>query len=345
MKLNEALIPHYRCATIPIEDLKEDVLLSERYLKEKPTWYVVDDSLKYFKVRNDYRLFTEQFFSRFGSEVVGLDTLEYQIASIRTTSSDDINGGERKIGLLSDNFQNKKKYNYYLVSELLESEISDLVGYGYSLEDMLAFFKQSLDDAGYKRCKDFLIRLFIADSFTMQVDRNPNNIGFQIPKISGVSYRQRLRPEILVRSGHEKAVKIDKAGFYRLKGLTPSKVYDNERILGVDHKNVFLHRPNTIWTPIWPFSKGLLFEDQYSAEKVQEKEYDGMDPNLSELLITYPESIPIIERLAYDDEYKRVLEEFERPNSQVSLMPKTQEYFEGVLEERRDVFKKVLRLK
>ena len=178
----------------------------------------------------------------------------------------------------------------------------------------------------------------------MQQDRNPNNIGFQIPKIDGVNYKQRLRPDTIIKSGNSKAVKIEKNGLKRIKGFMPSKVYDNERIFGVDHKNVFLHNPKDVWTPIWPYNDKLSFESQEQAKKVQDDEYDGFDPNLTELLINHPEYIPIIERLAYDDEYKKVLEEFSKPNSQVTLMPKTEEYFENILEERREVFKKVLKL-
>lgn len=345
MKLNDALIPHYICATIPMKDLKEKVLLSQKYLQEKPTWYEIDDKLKYFKVRNDYRLFTEQFFSKFGSQILGLDTLDYQIASVRTSTPEDINGGERKIGLLSDNFQNKKEYNYYLVSELLDSEISDLVGYGYSLQGMLDFFKQKLDEKSYKKCKDFLIKLFIADSFLMQLDRNPYNIGFQVPKIPGINYKQRLREDAIIKSGQTQALLIDETGYARLKGFSPSKVYDNERILGVDHKNVLLYNSNQVWSPIWPYKTELLFENQEQALEIQNSLYDGMDPNLVELFINYPESENLIDRLANDDEYKKILEEFARPNSQVSLQPNTREYFENVMSERKETFKKVLKLK
>ena len=33
--------------------------LVEKYLKEKPDWYEIDGKLQYFKIRNDFRLFTE----------------------------------------------------------------------------------------------------------------------------------------------------------------------------------------------------------------------------------------------------------------------------------------------
>ena len=62
MKLNEATIKHYRSEMIPTSILKKKVSLNEAYLREKPTWYEIEGKLQYFKIRNDFRLFTELFF-------------------------------------------------------------------------------------------------------------------------------------------------------------------------------------------------------------------------------------------------------------------------------------------
>ena len=82
MKLNEAVITHYRAPRIPTYKLKKQVALNEDYLKEKPDWYCIDGKLQYFKIRSDFRLFTEQFFSIFGREVLGLDTVDYRVAYV-----------------------------------------------------------------------------------------------------------------------------------------------------------------------------------------------------------------------------------------------------------------------
>ena len=345
MRLNEALIQHYKCVEIPINKLKDRVSLSESYLMEKPTWYEIDGRLKYFKVRNDYRLFAEQFFSAFGREILGLDTLDYQLASVRTIDQFNPNGGEKKIGLLSENFQDSRKYNYYLVSELLDSEITDLLAYGYSLTGILEYFKFILDDESYKKCEDFLIRLFIADAFTMQFDRNPNNIGFQIPKIPNIDYKSRLRGSVLKSNGCMGNLVIDTNGFAKLKDFSPSKVYDNERIIGVDHKNVSIYKKGDIWRPVWPYNPDLLFNSQEEAEKVQESIYDGVDPNLAELFMSFPEYWGLIERLAKGDEYREILERFTKKDSQVILSKKEQEGFKSIFEDRRKVFQRVFSLK
>lgn len=344
MHLNKAVIPHHRAATIPIEQLKKRIFLNEEYLKEKSTWYEIDGRLQYFKVRNDFRLFTEQFFSMFGREVLGLDTLDYRVAYVRTIDpvlkkSEEIT----KCGLLSDNFQ-LPEYNYYLISELLDPQISDFIAYGgYTLVNLLAFLKDYLPEDEYQMMELFLIRLFIADAFTHQEDRNFNNIGVKIPKIEGVPYTRRLHPEMLQKyraaRGH---YILRKDGKILLKNLTPTKVYDNERILGTDHHNVFTYHPGQVWRPLFPFSNETLFKDQFEAIECQ-KICDGMDPNLLELYLAFPDVCkPIFERLVYESEYMRILERFEGDTSQISLSNKSKERIVGVFEDKQKVLKRIL---
>lgn len=350
MKLNETLISHYTCQAIPVKKLKELVKLKEEYLKEKPTWYMIGGKLKYFKVRNDFRLFTEQFFSKFGKLCLGLDTLDYSIGVVRVCSLEDPKDCKKQIGLLSTNFQKKDK-NYYLLSEMFDPEVSDLKGYGYSLESVINFLANTVSNKDYINCKDFLVKLFLADAFTMQLDRNPNNIGFEIQTIEGVHYLKRLRPEMLKKSGAcSKKYVVEENGFTKLVGLMPSKVYDNERILGVDHKKVFLWNQGDIWTPIWPYSEDLLFESQEQARKVQSQVYGGVDPNITECIANHPEYLNVVEQLATDDYYKKILEEFtitdnsnKHEETQIQLKPESAEYFLTLLGERKKEFQRVLR--
>ncbi len=344
MQINQALVAHYKCKALPIDDLAHMVSLSKDYLEEKPTWYEVNGRLNYFKKRNDYRLFTELFFGYFGSEILGLDTLEYRLASVRKIDPDHPYGGNPDLGLLSENFQNKELYNYYLVSELMDSKVLGLNGCDYSLTGLLKSFEQFLDVECYNMCKDFLIKLFIADAFTMQLDRNPNNIGFEVPKIDGIKYTSRLRGLHLKKHGYKGHYVLDKHNYPHITNFRPSKVYDNERIFGVDHKNVFSYKPGDVWTPIWPYSSDFLFQTQDEAIEAQELFSDGMDPNLASLIIDYPECISIIDRLANDDEYRGILEKFKGQDSPVILSPEDLEYFRRLFSDRRKVFKKVLQL-
>jgi len=191
----------------------------------------------------------------------------------------------------------------------------------------------------------FLLKLFVSDAFMIQADRNYHNIGFEIPKIDGIAYTYRLRPDLLAADHRfSKYIKVEN-GINKLKGFAPSKVYDSERILGVDHKNVFVYEPGMIWAPLFPCKNDLLFSTQEEAIETSRHSYDGLDPNLTELYITFPEEVkPLMERLAYDDEYRKILETFSRENSQIHLKPATQSYFETILETRRKEFKKILSL-
>ena len=344
MALNKAVIPHYRASMIPIEELKERISLNENYLREKPTWYEIDGKLQYFKIRNDFRLFTEQFFSMFGREIIGLDTLDYQVAYVRTIDpvlkkSEEVT----KCGLLSENFQ-EPGFNYYLVSELLNAQISDFVAYGgYTLKNLLAFFRDYLDEKGYQENKEFLIKLFIADAFTHQEDRNYNNIGFKIPKIEGVPHTKRLHPEILQTFANANGqYNIGECGKITLRNLTPTKVYDNERTLGTDHHNVFTYHPNQVWRPLFPYSEETLFEDENQAIECQQS-YDGLDPNLVELYSEYPTICePIFERLAYDTEYRKILERFKGDTSQISLSDESEEKIVELFKDKQKVLRRIL---
>lgn len=346
MNLNKAVIKHYRAPIIPIAELKKKISLNETYLKEKPTWYEIEGRLQYFKIRNDFRLFTEQFFSMFGKEILGLDILDYRVAYVRTIdpvlkSDEEVT----KCGLLSDNFQSSE-YNYYLVSELLNSQISDFIAYGgYTLQNLLAFFKDYLDKKEYKENEYFLIKLFIADAFTHQEDRNYHNIGFKIPKIEDISYMNRLHPKILLNSDKAKSeYTIDENGNVLLKHLTPTKIYDNERILGTDHHNVFTYHEGQVWRPLFPFSNDTLFESQEQALEYQENYCDGLDPNLLELYMAYPDICkPIFERLAYESEYKMILERFQGNTSQISLSKKAEERITNIFEDKQEVLKRILK--
>ena len=344
MRLNKDVIPHYRAAMIPTAELKKKVALNEAYLIEKPTWYEIDGRLQYFKVRNDFRLFTEQFFSMFGKEVLGLDTLDYRVAYVRTIDPVLKKSEEKtKCGLLSDNFQTSE-YNYYLVSELITSQISDFIAYGgYSLKTLLAFFKDYLAEDDYTFNELFLIKLFTADAFTHQEDRNYNNICYKIPKIAGVPYTKRLHPEILKTYPQAQGHYIDGPnGRVLLKGFAPERMYDNERILGTDHHNVFTYHEGQVWRPLFPYSLDTLFKDQEEAQMCQEI-YDGLDPNLVELYSAHQKVCqPIFERLAYDSEYRRILERFKGGASQIALSDATEERIIKIFEDKQKVFKRIL---
>ena len=347
MELNKETINHYRGEIIPLKELKSRILLNTNYLKEKPTWYEFNGKLRYFKIRNDLRIFTELFFGKFASEIMDLETLKYEIACVRTIDPDvkPINE-ESKYGLLSDSFQDLT-YNHYLANEIMDPQNSDFVFYNsnYSLVSLLNYFENILASDDFEKIKLFLIKLFIADAFTYQLDRNPNNIAFQIPKITGLSYKERLRIELIKKvTNFEKYLSLED-GVYKLKGFTPNLVYDSERCMGVDHKNGLKYNKEYCWNPNFPYSDELFFENGEIAAEVSKKKYDGYDPNLLCLYLQYQDICePYLERLAYDDEYRKILETFKNKPDQVVLAANEYEYFQEILKDRQEVIKRILTL-
>ncbi len=352
MLLDKAVIPHYIVDTIPFNKLKGMVNVNDVYLKEKKTWYVVDSKLQYFKTRDDLRLFSEMFFQEFASSTLNLDVLKYKLAYIRRKEDGKIEE-KSTLGLLSENFQNPGN-NYFLASELFNTVISDCKKYGdFSLVTLLNFFKNTISNKDYLVIKDFLIKLFLVDAFTMQLDRNPNNIGFEIDAIDGLSYLKRLRADLVEKQIGNSAGYLEESSDFSQKkivGLKPSKVFDNERILGIDHKLAFVNKPGDIWTPIFPFSPELFFGQngtsaKEKAEYASNKSFDGLDPNLASLYLEYPkESKGYIDRLSRDDQYEKIIESFCKPNSPICLDNDQRELFLNILKSRREEFKKVLKL-
>jgi len=349
MKLNEATIKHYRSEMIPTSTLKKKISLNEAYLKEKPTWYEIEGKLQYFKIRNDFRLFTELFFSKFASTIMDLPTINYDIAYVRTKRpSIPQSKEETKCGLLSVNFQTPES-NHYLISELMHSEISNFIAYGgYNLEGLLRFFKDYLVQEDYSKNELYLIKLFISDAYTYHVDRNANNISVKIPKIPGVSYKDRLHPEKIKKvTTDPNFLEFDSQNSrILLKGLEPDVVFDSERILGVDHKNVRKFSEGECWAPLFPYTEDQNFKDLTPEErkKIQDRDYFGLDPNLCSLYLDHTETCkPYFERLAYDDEYRKILEEFTKNSSAIVLGNSDLEYVENVLENRRKEFQKILK--
>lgn len=347
MYLNTETTTHYRSGIIDIEELKNRVFIDVNHLREKPTWFDLNNSLQYFKARDDYRIFAELFFNKFASSIMNLETLKYSIAYMRTIKpnlkkSDEVS----ECGLLSENFQ-KKGYNNYLVGELMKPELSDFVAYGgYNLSSLLSYFKDTLAVDAYRISEEFLLKLYMSDAFVLQVDRNKYNIAFQIPEIPGVSYKERLHVNKLVdnKAAQDSLEYDSQRGIYLLKDFFPNVVYDSERCLGV-HRNELTYRQNQTWCPAFPYNEDLKFDNQEEANSRAYEDYDGMDPNLFSLFIDYQDFCePYFERLAYDDEYKKILEEFSYSNSPVQLTDSELEYFSGILEDRQKEFQKILKM-
>lgn len=345
MELNMETIKHYHSTMIPTNTLKKLVLLNVEDLKAKPTWYEIDGAIQYFKIRDDLRLFTELFFRDFAKNVMSLDTLDYHLACVRTRDLDE-KKESTKCGLLSKSFQDLS-YNHYLASELMDPSVSDFVSYssGYSLMSFLHYFENALTKEAYESIRLFLIKLFIADGFTLQSDRNPHNISFKIPKIQGMKYDDRLRIDCVKKVENGQQYLKQEEDLDRLIGFDVNSVFDNEKCLWIDHRKAKVYTPDLGWFPSFPFTDELSFKNGEEAHQTSIEEYDGLDPNLLCLYIEFTEICkPFFERLAYDDEYRKILEQFTSKPSPVVLKHDEYEYVEGLLQDRQQQFQKILKL-
>lgn len=118
-------------------------------------------------------------------------------------------------------------------------------------------------------------------------------------------------------------------------------VYDSERILGVQ-RNDLTYSPNKVWCPSLPFSQETAFTSQAQALECQQQ-WDGLDPNLLALYLEYPNICkPLFERLAFDDEYRRILERFRNNAGPIILTDKSLEMVTATLRDKQKVFRRIV---
>lgn len=316
MKYNESVISHYHEPRVPLESLKNMVKIDYEHLKEKSTWFILDGQLCFFKERDEARMFTEIFESEYG-ELLGFDTAKYSLAYLREKKQ--VGKTTSKLGLISPNYQNSE-YNYYLASDLLKNNIANLSSYGpYSLENIIAYFKHEFPGVpGVDQAIEDTLKLYIFDYFNSQTDRNPKNL----------CYRFKVEPPIA------------EGEYWGLHGkkvvqITLATVFDSEKSLGVTKG------PNgyeiTDESPVWESAL------PYSAI-IDASGFD-VDPNIVALYFDHNQLVrPFIERLAYGDEYRKVIENFTQLNSRVILDPVTKEHLLRVFLGKQNELKRLLAL-
>ena len=316
MKFNESVIPHYELERVPFEALKEMVKIEPQHLKEKSSWFVIKGQLCYFKEREETRMFTEMFCEEYG-KLLGFDMAQYSLAYI---SEREVGGkkGQSKLGLLSPNYQ-RPEFNYLLVSDLLNPQISNYPAYGpYCMQSLLYFLEQEFTNSeGVEDTLQGTINKYIFDFNTKQIDGNPKNMCYEI-----------------LASGNNPA-------YWGLHGRKVKKIrtatfFDCEKSLGI------------VKTPggyqLTDESLGWEAACPYSAE---DKDYIGygVDPRMLQLYLDYPQyAKPLMERLAYDDEYRKVIEMFEQSNGRIVMDPMLKKHLVALFLGRQNEFKRLLTL-
>ena len=318
MKFNESVIPHYELERVPFEDLKSMVKIEPEHLKEKSSWFIIGGKLCYFKEREETRMFTEIFCEEYG-KLLGFNMAEYSLGYI---SEREVGGkkGQSKFGLISPNYQDPQ-YNYLLVSDLLNPRISNYGAYGpYSMQSLLNFLDTEFRLVpGKEEAMQDTVNEYIFDCFTKQIDRNPKNICYEVladgsptdPRYWGLHGR-------------------------KVKEIRLATVFDSEKSLGIvkTPHGYQLQDSSLDWHSACPYS-----------DEDKTLEGAGVDPRMFQLLVEHEDlARPLIERLAYDDEYRKVIENFERSNGRIVMDPALKKHLIAIFLGRQNEFKRLLSL-
>ena len=315
MTFNGSAIPHYSVNRISLQELKKMVKITSNHLSEKPTWYNIQGTLYYFKERYDVRTFNELFCREF-AKVLGLESADYSLAYI---SERQIGGkkGESRFGLLSRNYQKPDK-NYYLANDFMDSQISNMRTYGdYSFENLLRYlYTEFAGISGIDETIQSLVHMYVFDFFTSQTDRNFKNVCFELEAdpCKGNSNPQSLYGRTI-------------------KNVRLAPMFDNEKSLGIvkTSDGYDLVGSPSKWEPAFPYSS----YDYCNFE---------VDSNILQLYVNNSElALPLIERLAYDDEYRKALEAFQSSMSPIFLDPALRDHLLYFFQEKQKELQRVLK--
>lgn len=316
MKFNESVIPHHEVERVPFKYLKRMVKIEPQHLQEKPTWFIIGGQLYYFKEREQTRMFTEMFCEEYG-KLLGFDMAEYSLAYIKERELDG-KKGQSKLGLLSLNYQDPK-YNYLLVSDLLNPQISNYPTYGpHCMKSLLSFISDKFADVpGKEETMQGTINKYIFDFNTKQIDGNPKNMCYKI-----------------LANGNVRDPKYWGLHGRKVEQIRPATFFDCEKSLGIvkTPAGYRLTDDSLDWQAACPYS-------------TEDKEWVGfdVDPRMLQLYLEYPEyAKPLIERLAYDDEYRKVIEMFEQPNGKIVMDPALKKHLLAIFLGRQNEFKRLL---
>ena len=262
-------------------------------LKEKDSWYFVNSRVSFFKKRGDVRIAGE-FISKAYATALGNDTASYEVVEL-----------EEKVGLLSENFQDKSRFGYFDFCQLHQLFPSLPQRYNYfTLKEILNTFGYHYDEETTHNLQYSLIERYMFEWFTHQLDGNPRNTNFKLDKDS------------------------------QLLQLGP--VFDKEQAFGVNDSGLFNKKKLEMWMPSIPYDD-LSFRDK-------PYQIDGLDANILSLIMDYPDmSVEILEKI-FQIDYMSILRKFRSGENAFNLPPETLSYLQGVVDRKKNEKEKILQL-
>ncbi len=260
-------------------------------LKEKDSWYLINSKVTFFKPRKDVRIAGECI-SRAYAQALGNAVANYSVIEL-----------DGKVGLASENFQDRHNFEYYDFCQLYQLFPSFPKRYNYfTLKELLQTFGYHYDEETTLSLQQAIIDRYIYEWFTHQLDGNPRNTNLQKNKSNGV--------------------------------LELGPVYDKEQSFGVSENGLFDERKLEMWVPSIPYEDLTFRDNPYQI--------DGLDANIFSLLVDYPEmTIESLEKI-FKVDYKTILNTFTSGENSFSLPSETLGYLQGVVERKEHEKEKLL---
>ncbi len=280
----------------PFKMHRENVLtyvdMDPELLKEKDSWYYIDGRVMFFKPRDDVRVAGECI-SQAYAEALGEKAAKYSVVKLN-----------ERLGLISENFQDCGRYQYYDFCQLYQLFSSFPRRYNcFTLKELLKTVEYYEPEGGLD-LQQALINRFIFDWFTHQLDSNPRNTNLR---------------------RHKKTRKLEL-----------DHVFDKEQSFGVNSAGMFDEEMLEMWIPSIPYDEIDFKEHPYQV--------DGLDANVFALLIDYPDMTAKALEHVFSISYKEILDSFVSGENSFSLPEGTLAYLKGIGEKKEHEKEKLYQL-
>lgn len=296
VSLNMAKISEIRGTKISRETMHSYIDIDENLLVEKDSWYIVDnDAIAFFKARDDQRLFGECL-SQDIFEHAHMRSAQYRIVRLN-----------KKLGLLTPNFQDLKNYNYFDLYNLNKLFPGLNTRYNQLLwKDILTFISyQNIDNK--EELIQELIDRYVGEWVTHQVDGNPRNLMLSRSKSNGQ--------------------------------LDVAESYDREKCFGIDNNGFFnIEEARKVWVPAIPYSDKNFRNNPYSYD-------NGIDINILELFMDYPHQTQNSFERLFNINFRDLFNSYKQGLHQFTLNDHTVNYLCDIIDEKDRQKQKILSMK
>lgn len=293
-------------ARLTYDQVKKSVAISHKLYREKPDWYIVNNFVQYFKTHKDAR-FVGELLSKDVISLVGgsfhLTPAEYKPVILTEHHTKKMT--LERVGLLSPNIQSSE-LNYCDLTTL-HNLFYDLPRQhnAFTIKGLLEVLSRH-DIPNYDELKLQIIATYVIDWFTHQLDRNSCNLLFEYDDLS-----------------------FDDAPRVRL-----ARLIDNESSFAVSSNGVIDSEYQRLWIPAIPYSR-LEFKDH--PEK-----FDGLDYNISELMLDYPEEVGAVINILCATDFNPALEKYAPSyNAGISVGDDCISFFKSFIDEKKEEASKI----